>query len=89
MGYPVVEKKQTQAFARAWDKGGIKIILDDTAIQFATDYANVVLKSFVEDIVKARAAKAQAAPVPTQANSAVPTQANAASAKSSIILTDS
>ena len=85
MGYPAVEKKQTQAFAKAWDKGGIKIILDDAAIQFATDYANIVLKSFVDDLAAKARAKQKA--VPTQVNSAVPTQANPAP-KSSIILTD-
>ena len=45
-----VTKEQTAGFAKAWDSGGIKIILDNTNIQFATDWANIVLKSFVHDM---------------------------------------
>lgn len=52
MIYPSVTKEGTQGFSKVWNKGGIAILLDDTAITFATDYANVVLRSFVDDQVK-------------------------------------
>lgn len=45
-----VSEAQTKAFSLAWDSGGIKIILDATSIRFATDWANIVLKSFVADM---------------------------------------
>ena len=86
MGYPTVEKKQTQAFAKAWDKSGIKMILDDTSIQFATDYANIVLKSFVDDLAasarkKLQAAQAKGTPVEKVLAEPMPV-------KSKIVLTD-
>lgn len=50
--YPQVTKEGTQGFSKVWNKGGIAILLDDTAITFATDYANVVLRSFIDAEVK-------------------------------------
>lgn len=47
-----VTADQTAAFAKAWDSGGIKVILDATSIRFATDWANIVLKSFVADMAE-------------------------------------
>jgi 4-hydroxyphenylpyruvate dioxygenase-like putative hemolysin len=93
-----VTKEQTAAFAKAWDSGGIKILLDATSIQFATDWANIVLKSFVADMAAQvkKVAEAKLA-AQKQADSAAPTQADAVAtqtvpapqpSKSSIILTD-
>ncbi len=44
-----VTKEQARAYEQqAWHMGrGIKPILDDVTMQFATDFANVVLKQFV------------------------------------------
>lgn len=93
----LITKEQTAAFAKAWDSGGIKIILDSTSIQFATDWANIVLKSFVADMAakvkKVAEAKlaaqkpAEGATVPTDAVSTT-TVAAPEPKKSSIILTD-
>lgn len=47
---PSITLEQTKAFAQAWDLNGIKVIIDSTTCQFATDYANIVLKSFVADM---------------------------------------
>lgn len=58
MGYPQVQKDQVRGFAKAWNHNGIKLILDDSTLQFAVDFANVVLRSFVDDMKKS-AAKAQ------------------------------
>ena len=55
-----VTEAQTKAFAGAWDSGGIKIILDNTSIKFATDWANIVLKSFVADMAAQVAKVAEA-----------------------------
>lgn len=78
-----VTKEQTAGFAKAWDSGGIKIILDNTSIQFATDWANIVLKSFVHDMqeqvkkvaeAKLAAQKAQQPAVQGTSTGAVSTQ---------------
>lgn len=98
MSYQVT-KEQTAAFAKAWDLNGIKVIIDSTTIQFATDYANIVLKSFVADmatqvkkVAEAKLAAQKAAQGQSQVNSAAPPQVNSAPApvkpKSRIILTD-
>jgi hypothetical protein len=87
---------QCRAFAQAWDVNGIKMVLDNTTITFATTFANIVLRSCVEDpevqkhifqhvLAKLKAAKAAQAgqPVPEQAPAPAPEKP-----KSSIILTD-
>ena len=58
---PSVTKASTASFAKVWNKGGVAIILDDTAIQFATDWANIALRSFVEQQMQIAAAKMKAA----------------------------
>lgn len=72
--------------------GGIKMILDTTSIQFAMDFANVCLRSYVLDLMNKAAAQKAARAAGPQANAAVPPQANpvAAPAKpaSGIIITD-
>jgi hypothetical protein len=89
ISYPQVDPNDVKMFAKAWDCNGIKMILDATSLKFAVDFANVVLRSYVNDLVE-KAAKAKAAKGgPTQVPTAVPTQVNPAPApKSSIILTD-
>jgi hypothetical protein len=88
---PKVTKEMTAAFGKAWDSNGIKVILDATTVQFATDWANIALKSFVEDInaqsIKLREEKLAAAgktPAPTNA---VATQ-TVVPKPSGIVLTD-
>jgi len=49
MANAAVTKEMTQAFARAWDFKGLKMILDATSLQFATDWANIALKSAMAD----------------------------------------
>jgi hypothetical protein len=90
-----VTEAQTKAFSLAWDSGGIKVILDNTSVRFATDWANIVLKSFVADMAAqvAKVAEAKLAAQKTQqpvGTDAVATQQVAPSApqKSSIVLTD-
>lgn len=84
MNYPGVTLEQTASFAKAWDKSGLKILLDKTSIEFAHDWANIVLKSYVDDMV----AKAKAS-VAAKLKAGKETPAPAAETpKSSIILTD-
>jgi len=83
MNYPGVTLEQTAAFAKAWDKSGLKILLDKTSIEFAHDWANIVLKSYVDDMV-AKAKAAAAAKAKADAPPAPPVE----KPKSSIILTD-
>lgn len=95
-----VTTEQTAAFAKAWDSGGIKVLMDSTSIKFATDWANIVLKSFVADmasqVAKVAEAKlaAQKAAVPgmdSAPTNAVATQTVSAptiAPQSAIVLTD-
>ena len=89
---PRVTEAQTKSFANAWDSGGIKVIMDATSIRFATDWANIALKSFVAEIAKdmAKRVAAAKAAAPEQPVNAFATQTVAPSApqRSSIILTD-
>src|ERR1035437_6740273 len=55
-----VTEAQTKAFSLAWDSGGIKVIMDSTSVRFATDWANIVLKSFVADMAAQVAKVAEA-----------------------------
>lgn len=93
MGYPQVTKEMADGFARAWDYNGIKMILDNTSRQFAMDFANIALKSFVDDLAQKALAHSQKLKAAASASGA-PTQAVATQTipvpptKSSIILTD-
>jgi hypothetical protein len=100
---PKVTEAQTKAFANAWDSGGIKVIMDATSIRFATDWANIALASFVQqiaqDMAKRIEAKKAAGPppakmqgditvAPTDAVSKTHIPADAPPVKGRIILTD-
>ena len=78
MVIPTVTEAQTRAYEKqAWHLGcGVKPILDNTTIRFATDWANVILKSFVAeysvvikkqviDEIRAIAQKKQAEQIPS------------------------
>jgi hypothetical protein len=49
---PQVQMKDVDGFAKVWNKGGIVMMLDNTSKEFAKDFANIVLKSFVLDQMK-------------------------------------
>lgn len=42
-----VQRVEAQKFAQVWNKGGISMIIPDVALDFATDFANVVLNNFI------------------------------------------
>ena len=55
-----VELKEAQNFARIWNKGGVTILLTPEAVEFAKDFANVVLNNFAmlcQEQVKVEAQK--------------------------------
>lgn len=90
---------QARAFAQAWDVSGIKMVLDNTTITFATTFANIVLRSCIEDpevqkhifqhvLAQIKAAKAAAAGQPAPAAEAAPAAPAPSEKKSSIVLTD-
>lgn len=54
-----INLKDAQQFSRVWTNNGVAIILQDVHLQFATDFANVVLKSFVENAQRAAQAAAK------------------------------
>lgn len=43
-----VTQAEAANFAKVWTKNGIAFILQDIHLDFATDFANVVLNSFIE-----------------------------------------
>ena len=61
MQLPQVTKQQVAGFASVWDHKGVKIILNDIHIQFAMDFANVVLRNFVQQVAAQQMVAAQAA----------------------------
>jgi hypothetical protein len=94
--YPTVNPADVKGFAQAWDCSGIKMVLDNVSMRFAVDFANVVLKSYVDDLVvsasKVRAAKIaaqQTQPTATPTDAVAQTVApQSAPQKSMITLTD-
>jgi hypothetical protein len=61
MGIPQVEKTETQKFGKQWLYNGLAVTLDDTTIQFATEWANLLLSGFARQVALAfQQAQAQA-----------------------------
>ena len=92
--YPTVNPNDVKGFAQAWDSNGIKMILDSTSLKFAVDFANVVLRSYVDDLAakaykikQAKLAALQAeGKVTTDAVSTLPVEAPAPPAKPLVTL---
>ena len=86
-----VTREETRKASKHWKTpSGVLLILDDTHIAFATDWANLVLKNFVQMCAEQAAAamKAAQAGVSNAAPAGTATVANPVEKKSSIILTD-
>lgn len=57
-----VTLEEAQGFSKVWNYKGLAMPLDDVHCEFAKDFANVVLRSFVEQMMaNAKAAKEAAA----------------------------
>jgi hypothetical protein len=49
---PKVTKEQAKSFGQVWNKNNpVILLLDDKTLQFAVDFAQIVLKSYVMDQV--------------------------------------
>jgi hypothetical protein len=59
MQIPVVNKEEAKKFSGIWNFKGVAIVLDDVHCQFASDFANVVLKSFVQKLIQEQAEAAK------------------------------
>lgn len=53
--------KDAKGFSNVWTAGGVAIPMQDVHLQFATDFANVVLRNFIQQANAAAAAKQKAA----------------------------
>ena len=60
MQIPQIDRKQVEGFAKIWTYRGVALLLNDAHIQFAADFANVMLRSFVQQVA------AQQKPAPPQ-----------------------
>lgn len=84
-----VTRTEAQNFARVWNKGGISIPMQDVHIDFATAFANVVLRNFItmcQQQVQARMAQPKQTAVEGTADQTTPPPAQQSSA--GIVLTD-
>lgn len=59
-----VSLKDTVGFSKVWTYNGVSMIINDTAIQFATDYANLVLANFIRQCQLEAEQQARAAAAP-------------------------
>ena len=62
MQIPQIDRKQVEGFAKVWTYKGVALCLNDAHIQFASDFANVMLRSFVQQVAQAQKPPA---PAPT------------------------
>lgn len=81
--YPKVERAAVDGFLKVYNMGGLHLLFDNASRQAMVDFANIVLKSYVDDL-QAKAKQALAKQNPQTAPAPVPE----APKKSSIILTD-
>jgi hypothetical protein len=54
MQIPKVDKSQVEGFAKVWTYRGVALVMNDAHIQFAADFANVMLRSFVQQVAAAQ-----------------------------------
>ena len=49
---PKITKEQAKSFGQVWNKNNqVILLLDDKTVQFAVDFAQIVLKSYIMDQV--------------------------------------
>ena len=59
-----VQRIEAEKFSKIWNKGGVHILLTQEAIDFATDFANVAIQSFIEVCQKQAALEQELAKKP-------------------------
>ena len=57
MGYPTVNRAAVDGFLKIYNRGGLNLLFDDISRQAMVDFANVVLRSYIDDL-RAKAALA-------------------------------
>lgn len=82
MGYPTVNLAAVEGFLKVYNRGAVYILFDQRQKQAMVDFANVALKSYVDDL-QAKAKKMMA-----DAMQKADPQVPAPAPKSSIVLTD-
>lgn len=55
----IARKEHADGFAKAWNYKGVAIVLDDYSKQFAVDFANMILASYIEEQQRLAAEKAK------------------------------
>lgn len=43
-----VQRQEAANFAKVWNHKGVALVIQDAHIEFATDFANVVLRNFIQ-----------------------------------------
>jgi len=81
MGYPTVNRATVDGFLKIYNRGGLNLLFDDISRQAMVDFANVVLRSYIDDL-KAKQAATQASGEKSDTPCELPAP------KSSITLTD-
>lgn len=82
---PTVDRKEIDRLATEWCKSKhVVVMLDDVAKAFATDVANIVLRSYLESVLLKQAQKKAAA----EGKPAPAAVVAAPAKKSSLVLTD-
>lgn len=86
INYPKVDRAAVEGFLKVYNRGAIYVLFDDKSKQAMVDFANVALKSYVDDLqLKAQKMMADAmAKSKAQPQTPDPEPAS----KSSIVLTD-
>ena len=50
MGYPTVNRAAVDGFLKIYNRGGLNLLFDDISRQAMVDFANVVLRSYIDDL---------------------------------------
>ncbi len=83
INYPKVERVAVDGFLKVYNRGGLHLLFDNTSRQAMQDFANIVLKSFVDDsVAKIKAAQKPKPVIEGELATKLPVS------KSTIILTD-
>ena len=60
MQIPQVDRKSVEDFSKIWTYNGVTILLNEMHVQFAQDFANQTLRSFVHTVAAQQAAAIKA-----------------------------
>ena len=52
MMVPTLPRDEAERFSRVWTFNGVAVTMDNASLQFATDFANTAIRSFVQAFMK-------------------------------------